>query len=127
MNFFKSTLFVMATAAIGVSACAQDAEKPEESLPPAAFPETEIFLFDYSALSAEDALSNGKNVTNRPGYDNQPYFTKNSDSFVYSRDDGVQTDVWEYDLAGNTHHQITDNDKSEFSPTPSPDNSRPSI
>ncbi len=124
MKLIKTTLFVMTSAMLGITACAQDSDKPEENPPPAAFPETEIFLFDYSATNAEDALSNGKNVTNRPGYDNQPFFTKGSDSFVYARDDGTQTDIWEYDIADNTHRQITDNDKSEFSPTPSPDNSK---
>ena len=94
---------------------------PEDS-PPPAFPETEIFLFDYDASDADNALSGGINVTSRAGYDNQPFFTKDSNTFLYSRDDGVQTDIWEYDIEARTHTQITRTDKSEFSPTPSPDN-----
>jgi len=80
-------------------------------------------LFDYNSAVDENALSGGKNVTDRVGYDNQPYFTKNSDSFVYSRDDGVQTDIYEYNLKTGAHERLTSSDKSEFSPTPSPDNS----
>lgn len=93
-----------------------------EDTPPPAFPETEIFLFEYDAASSDDALSGGKNVTNRPGYDNQPFFTKDSGTFLYSRDDGAQTDIWEYDIATGTHSQVTATEKSEFSPAPSPDN-----
>lgn len=90
--------------------------------PPANFPETEIYLFDYDATKDKNALSNGTNVTNRPGYDNQPYFTNNSTSFLYSRDDGHQTDVYEYILETKEHKRLTHSEKSEFSPTPSSDN-----
>lgn len=38
------------------------------------FPETEIFLFDLNVANEGNALSNGRNVTNRRGYDNQPYY-----------------------------------------------------
>ena len=99
-------------------AIAQDAG--EEVAEPA-FPETEIFLFDYDATRTSDALSNGRNVTNRPGYDNQPRFTPNGATFLYSRDDGTQTDIWEYDLESGAHTRITDTPESEFSPTPSAD------
>lgn len=98
------------------------AQNQDEDAPPPAFPETEIFLFDYDAESTSDALTNGENVTNRVGYDNQPYFTKDSATFLYSRDDGTQTDVWEYNIASGMHSQVTSTEKSEFSPTPSPDN-----
>ena len=104
--------FVLAAAA-----SAQD-----EDTPVPAFPETEIFLLDYDAAAAEGAFSNGANVTGRAGYDNQPYFTSDSATFLYARDDGTQTDIWEYDIASGTHTQITKTPESEFSPTPSPDN-----
>ena len=123
MKLIKASIITILSSGLSISAMGQDAEKAEETPPPAAFPETEIFLFDYD-VSGDDALSGGKNVTSRPGYDNQPYFTKDSGTFLYSRDDGTQTDIWEYNISNGTHSQITDNDKSEFSPTPSPDNSK---
>lgn len=98
------------------------AQSPDEDTPPPAYPETEIFLFEYDAVSADDALSNGMNVTRRTGYDNQPYFTKDSETFLYSRDDGQQTDIWEYDIENGTHSRVTETVESEFSPTPSADN-----
>lgn len=94
----------------------------DEDAPPPAYPETDIFLFDYDAASPDQALSGGRNVTNQPRYDNQPFFTKDSETFLYSRDDGTQTDIWEYDIATGTHSQITATPESEYSPTPSPDN-----
>ncbi len=101
---------------------AAHAQEAAEDAPPPAFPETEIFLFDYDAEADANALSDGANVTSRAGYDNQPFFTKDSATFLYSRDDGTQTDIWEYDIARGTHTQITRTPESEFSPTPSPDN-----
>ncbi|NQX96137.1 MAG: PD40 domain-containing protein, partial [Erythrobacter sp.] len=44
-----------------------------------------------------------------------------SATFLYSRDDGTQTDIWEYDIASGAHTQVTSSPESEFSPTPSPD------
>ncbi|WP_379547653.1 TolB family protein [Qipengyuania sp. DSG2-2] len=101
---------------------AAHAQEAAEDAPSPAFPETEIFLFDYDAEADANALSDGANVTSRAGYDNQPFFTKDSATFLYSRDDGTQTDIWEYDIARGTHTQITRTPESEFSPTPSPDN-----
>lgn len=109
----------LACVLLAASVQAQDAS---EETPPLAFPETEIFLFDYDSTAPGDALSNGANVTMRSGYDNQPHFTKDSATFVYSRDDGVQTDIWEYDIATGEHVRITQTETNEFSPTPSPDN-----
>lgn len=118
MPMRRLILTICGCVALPAAALAQDAE---EDTPPPAFPETEIFLFDYDSSAAEGALSGGTNVTNRPGYDNQPHFTPDSTSFVYSRDDGSQTDIWEYDIASGTHRQVTSLPESEFSPTPSPD------
>lgn len=113
---FRPILALGAALAFASPLLAQD-----EETPPPAFPETEIFLFDYDAAEGEESLSGGANVTNREGYDNQPYFTPNSATFLYSRDDGTQTDIWEYDIASGTHRQLTSFPESEFSPTPSPD------
>jgi Tol biopolymer transport system component len=83
-----------------------------------AFPETEIFLLDLDLTSDSMQVSNGRNVTARPGYDNQPYFTKNSKTFLFSRDDGDQTDIYEYDIAKQTAERLSRSDNTEFSPTP---------
>lgn len=94
----------------------------QESKPKVDYPETEIFLFEIDLSLKENVLADGRNVTNRVGYDNQPYFTKGSDSFVYSRDDGYQTDVYEYFLSSGKSLRLTNSAATEFSPTPFPDN-----
>ena len=130
-NLLKPSLAAILALSINASCAAQDqpvSEAPEATTEaqqaPSNFPETDIFLFDFDANASANALSQGRNVTDRVGYDNQPYFTKDSDSFVYSRDDGVQTDIYEYALKNDTHKRLTNSDKSEFSPTPSPDNTK---
>lgn len=90
----------------------------EEVKEKVSFPETEIFLLDLKLESDAMEISNAKNVTTRPGYDNQPYFTKNSESFVFSRDDGYQTDIYEYDIAKQKAARLSQSDNTEFSPTP---------
>ncbi|MCP2669928.1 hypothetical protein NHF40_03195 [Maricaulaceae bacterium EIL42A08] len=119
MRVSPLTLMVCSSLMFTGAVQAQDAE---DDAPPPAFPETEIFLFEYDVANEDDALSHGQNVTRRVGYDNQPYFTADSATFLYSRDDGAQTDIWEYDIESGTHTQITRTPESEFSPTPSPDN-----
>ena len=117
-----SVRFALVSLASVLLASTGHPQAEEEETPPPGFPETEIFLFSYDAANTEDVLSGASNVTNRAGYDNQPFFTKDSDTFLYSRDDGTQTDIWEYDIANRRHTQITATEESEFSPTPSPDN-----
>ena len=115
-TFGKTVLAVCAGMAL-LSAPACAAEEREK----ANFPETDIFLFDL-VLGDEVSISGGKNVTARIGYDNQPAFTPDSKTFLYSRADEYQTDVYEYDLAAGTSKQITFTDTFEFSPIASPDN-----
>ncbi|MDE1468542.1 hypothetical protein [Aurantiacibacter sp. D1-12] len=114
----RPALAILTSLALASPTLAQDAPEPQP----------DIFLFAYDASASDDALSNGINTTNRPTlYDNQPFFTSGGDTFVYSRGDGTQTDVWEYDIASATHAQITDTPESEYSPTPSPDNRTVSV
>lgn len=96
----------------------------EEAKEKVSFPETEIFLLDLKLGTDSMEVSNARNVTSRVGYDNQPYFTKNSDSFVFSRDDGYQTDIYEYDIAKQKSERLSDSDNTEFSPTPFPNNAK---
>jgi len=110
-------LTISAFFAISCSIAAQEAEKLK-----VIYPETEIFLFDLDLEKDKEVLSGGKNVTLREGYDNQPYFTKGSDSFLFSRGDDYQTDVYEYFLSSGETKRVTHSDATEFSPTPFPDN-----
>ncbi len=59
------------------------------------------------------------NVTRRLGYDNQPRFTGDSKSFLYTRsEERGGTDIYRYDIAGERSLRLTETLESEYSPTP---------
>ncbi len=86
-------------------------------------PECDIFLFKLSEVDGKLLLSEGKNVTHRPGYDNQPWFTPDSQSFLYSANGQPdRTDIFEYFIESGEIKQVTDTPTQEYSPQVSPDN-----
>lgn len=78
-------------------------------------PSSNIFVFDLS-MNGETSLSNGINITDREGYDNQPSFSIAGTTIYYVSKRGDQTDIYAYDLASSTVKQITQTDESEYSP-----------
>lgn len=85
-------------------------------------PGTEIYLFDVKTKKDKISLYNPKNITNRKGYDNQPFFhpDKNVVYFVSADADG-RTDVFAFDYKDNKTRQITSTPEREYSPTVTPD------
>jgi len=58
---------------------------------------TEVYLFELNNDKGNWSVGKGKNISNNPGYDSQPYFySKNSIIFSSTRNN--QTDIAEYDL-----------------------------
>jgi len=92
-------------------------------------PATDIFLAPLS-ISAEGRPVVGKpvNITNRPGYDNQPAFTPDSKSILFTsiHEDG-QSDIYRYDLGPKTITRLTSTPESEYSPTFMPGGQRFSV
>ena len=92
-------------------------------------PATDIFLAPIS-ISAEGRPVIGKpvNVTNRPGYDNQPAFTLDSKSILFTsiHEDG-QADIYRYDLGPKTISRVTSTPESEYSATIMPGGQRFSV
>lgn len=88
------------------------------TLPPQA-PATEIYL----AAFGPDGRSVGPavNVTNNPGYDNQPFFLPDSSGFLFSSNrDGQQTDIHRVDVSTRQVTQVTRTPENEYSPTVMP-------
>ena len=78
---------------------------------------TDIFLFDLN-LKSSQILTNGKNITERDGYDNQPSFSPDGKSVLYTSILDKQADIYEYVLSSGQRKQITSTpDVSEYSPT----------
>lgn len=85
-------------------------------------PASEIYLFDLTTKKGKVSVSNGKNVTNHKGYDNQPFFhTKDPLLYYTQADTSGRTDIIAYDFSKNTSKKITETSEREYSPTLTPD------
>ncbi len=93
-------------------------------LPVASFPQlpdTDIWLFDLKDSSGFLSVSNGVNITNRPGYDNQPSFSPDGSYVLYTSIRDKQADIYKYDLKKKNITQLCNTEESEYSPMVAPD------
>ena len=103
---------------------AQPAPAPAAQAPP----DTEIHLAPLKSAGGQLTLGEPVNITNNPGYDNQPFFTPDGRAILFSsrraapaiRDnpDAPQTDVYRYEIASRSTARVTQTPESEYSPTP---------
>ncbi len=95
-----------------------------------AAPATDIFLAPLSISSTDGRPTIGKpvNITSRPGYDNQPAFTPDSRTILFTsiHEDG-QSDIYRYDLGTKTIARVTSTPESEYSATIMPGGQRFSV
>ncbi len=73
-------------------------------------------------VNDDEALSLGevRNVTDHPGYDNQPTFLSGG-GFLFTRQDGEHTDIWRWDPNTDQVTPVTRTEpESEYSATPMP-------
>lgn len=82
---------------------------------------TEIYLLDLSNSGGNLTLSNPKNITDRVGYDNQPFFHPDKPLIYYTAMQDGQSDIWSYNYKTGLRTQITKTIDSEYSPTVTPD------
>ncbi|GAB4242132.1 MAG: hypothetical protein Tsb0034_19500 [Ekhidna sp.] len=91
-------------------------------------PNTEVYLFDLDLSNEGAPLSNPVNISENPGYDNQPSFWPDGKSILYARTIEGQTEIARYFIKGGKTKIITDTKQgSEYSPTPTPDGNISSI
>ena len=81
---------------------------------------TEIFVADI--IKNKTSLTNVKNITNREGYDNQPYFSIKRSGLYYTamlkKGETTQSDTMFYDFKSKKTHNVTNTENvSEYSPT----------
>ena len=93
-------------------ACASSTALRAADDPVAAFPDTDIFLLDL-----QQAQSPPRNITARPGYDNQPAFSADGAQLLYSAAMNSQTEVFVYDIRRDTRQRLTHTKGFEFSPS----------
>src|SRR5580698_73581 len=111
MSDRRGALLLAGIVIAGFSAVPLDA-RPQQSKAPA------VFVAPLDATGLGPVV----NISNNPGYNNQPAFLPNSKSILFSSNrDGSQTDVYRYDLNSGHLTRLTKTDASEYSPLPTPD------
>lgn len=81
-------------------------------------PSTEVYLFDLEKAKDGFTVTNPLNVSDNPGYDNQPSFSADGNILLYtSWQSDEQTDIILYDIDQQTKTRFTETDGSEYSPT----------
>jgi hypothetical protein len=103
------------------------APAPRATPPP---PDTEIYLAPMTIVNGAIELGPAVNITSNPGYDNQPSFTPDGRSLLFTSVRGgpvaapgtgaTQTDIYKYDIAAKRIAQVTSTPESEYSPTVTP-------
>lgn len=77
---------------------------------------TEVYLFDLFSVGDRYAVSNPINISNNPGYDNQPSFIKNGRQVLFASTRNEQTDIVSYNIRTNKKRWLTNTDGGEYSP-----------
>ncbi|MDF2438037.1 MAG: hypothetical protein K0Q95_2413 [Bacteroidota bacterium] len=94
----------------------------------AQLPNTDIWLLDITVMKDSVSLTNPVNITNRPGYDNQPTFSPDGKYILFtSIRDEKQSDIYKYDLNTKQTTQFTKTETSEYSATFMPDGKNISV
>lgn len=83
---------------------------------------SEIYLIPIEGSGSTMQLGTPQNITNRAGYDNQPWFSPDGEELLFSsiRADN-QADIYSYHLTQGTTRALTQTAESEFSPRNTPD------
>ena len=79
-------------------------------------PDSDIFLAELDVAAGKVGVP--VNITNRPGYDNQPAFLSDGTGLLYVADVDGPTDVFRYTFATGASARVTRTPEAEFSPTP---------
>lgn len=83
---------------------------------------SEIYLFDLHLRKGKITLTNGRNITNHIGYDNQPFFHPDKSVLYYtSADTSGRTDIITYNYSTHEMKKLTSTNEREYSPTVTPD------
>ncbi len=91
-------------------------------------PTTEVYLAPLSITATGVTVGTPVNISNNPGYDNQPSFLPDSSAVLFTSarktaadPDGKQTDIYRWDIASKQLVQLTHTAENEYSPLVSPD------
>ena len=92
--------------------------------------DTEVFLARLTGAGASLAIGPPQNISNNPGYDNQPAFSADGTQVYFASTRGSvtppssplpKTDIFSHEIPSGRLFRITQTPESEFSPTVMPD------
>lgn len=78
-------------------------------------PDSETFLFSIDKKDGKYTFTNGKNITNNKGYDNQPSFSPDNKSILFTtsrRDNNF--DIYEYNLTDGKISPLVNSEDNEY-------------
>ena len=101
-------------------------------------PDTEVFLASLYVRDGKIEIGKPINISNNPGYDNQPTFTPDGQSVLFTSVRGDRkpdpansaatgSDIYRYEIATERLSQVTNTPEAEYSPTVTPDGSHISV
>lgn len=90
-------------------------------------PGTDIYLVPLSRTGTAVRAGAPRNLTARPGYDNQPSFSPDGRTVYYTSQRDGQTDIYRIDIASGQSAAVTRTAESEYSPTVMPDGNHLSV
>lgn len=89
---------------------------------------TDVYLAPITRIRDSVVIGKPTNITNRPGYDNQPSFLPNSRGILYTAVGAdAQADIWRYDIAERRKSRVTITPESEYSAAVMPGGRRMSV
>lgn len=117
-RMFRRRLFaaVASLAALASAGTAQGTTPARRPAPPA----PDIYLVDLAVERGQARIGAPLNITDRPGYDNQPAFIGDGSAILFTsvRED-AQADIYRYDIASRRTTRVTTSaPESEYSATP---------
>lgn len=81
----------------------------------------EVYLGDFTLNDNGFSISNLENISNNPGYDNQPSFIPNMPALLFSSQQGESTDIRLYDYEQKNSIWLTSSEGGKYSPTIMPE------
>lgn len=83
-------------------------------------PNPEVYLGDFELTEDGFVISNLENISNNPGYDNQPSFIPNMPALLFSSQRGESTDIALFDFEQGNSIWLTGSEGGKYSPTVMP-------
>lgn len=107
MNMQVRNLFALLMFAVSVPTAA------------APIPGTDIWMAALDLSGDTPSIGDARQLTVRPGYDNQPFFVSEQEILYTSMQEG-QTDIWRLDVRDGTTQVLRETPESEYSPQRTP-------